>query len=86
MKSINVPASAQQVSCIGFAKDFTQGVLSKEICGFVRVKNVGDDYGHIRLNGMGGDGMAFSVGETEYVYINEGDCLEIVDGNFNIMY
>lgn len=87
MKSMNVPASAQQVSCLGFGKDFsTPGKLEDEITGFIRVKNIGEDMGHIRLYGAAGDGVAFSSGETEYLYINEGDCLEIIDGEFNIMW
>lgn len=87
MKSMNVPASSQQMCCLGFAKDFsTAGKLSEEITGYVRVKNVGDDIGHVRKFGDAGDGIAFSPDETEYFYINDDECLEIVDGSFNIMY
>ena len=86
MKSINVPASAQQVSCLGFAKDFTSTGNLPEVKGFIRVKNISDDVAHIRLYGRQDDGMAFSPGETEYLYINEDESLEIVDGQFNIMF
>ena len=86
MKSINVPASAQQVSCIGMSKDYSTPGQVKDATGFIRVKNVGDSLGHIRIYGNYDDGMAFSPDETEYLYINEGETLEIVDGIFNIMF
>ena len=86
MKSINVPASAQQVSCIGISINVTTAGAVEDAQGFVRVKNVGDDLGHIRLFGKTDDGMAFSSGETEYLYLNDGEVLEVVDGEFNIMF
>jgi len=86
MKSINVPSSAQQVSCIGISKDYSTPGQVNDANGFIRVKNIGDDIGHIRIYGHFDDGMAFSPGETEYLYINDGESLEIVDGQFNIMF
>ena len=91
MKALSVPSSNQPVSCIGFSKDFSSpGKIDENISGYVRVKNVSDDIGHIRLyekySDDYDDGMAFSAGETEYIYVEEGDFLEVVDGEFNIMW
>lgn len=87
MKSLNVPSSNQPVSNIGYSENFsTPGKLPDDVCNYVRVKNVGEEIGHIRLHGSQDDGMAFSPGETEYLYINEGECIEIVDGEFNVMH
>jgi len=87
MKSMNVPASSQQIACLGFGKNFSSaGKLPEEVSGYIRVKNVGTTLGHIRIYGADGDGMAFSPDETEYLYINEGESVEIVDGSFNIMF
>lgn len=87
MKSMNVPATSQPVCCLGFAEDITTtGRLNVGINGYVRIKNIGDEIGHVRKFGDGGDGIALSPGETEYFYINNGEQLEIVDGQFNIMY
>lgn len=91
MKAIDAPYSAQSIKNIGFAKDFkSSDTLPTDITGIVRIKNVSDDIGHVRLkdafSSSEDDGMAFSSGETEYVYINDGEQLEIVDGEFNIMW
>lgn len=90
MKSLNVPATAQQVSCVGMSKDYLSAGIVKDAVGFIRVKNIGGTMGHVRIQGKYDSeedvGMAFSVGETEYLYINEGETLEIVDGKFNIMF
>lgn len=87
MKSLNVPSSNQPISNIGYGENFsTPGKLPSYVCNYVRIKNIGSELGHIRLFGNQDDGIAFSVGETEYFYVNEGECIEIIDGEFNIMY
>ena len=87
MKSISVPSTAQQVSSVGFSKDYTTaGKLPDEVNGFIRVKNIGDADGRIRLYGHLDDGMVMSPGETEYMFLNDGENLEIVAGEFNIMF
>ena len=91
MKTINAPYSAQRFMCIGVSKEFdSSDTIPADINGYVRIKNVSDIIGHIRLkdkySSSDDSGMAFSPGETECVYINEGDQLEVVDGEFNIMY
>lgn len=87
MKSINVPASAQQVSNIGFSKDFSQGICPEEVVGFIRIKNIGEEDGRLRKKSqVEAEGIVLSAGETEYFYIEPDDRLEILSGQFNIMY
>lgn len=90
MKQIQAPSSSsnQTVGCLGFSGNYdsTDGVLPDYISGYIRVKNIGNTLGHIKLSDSGANdvGMAFSPGETEYLYIQKP--IKIVDGDFNIMY
>ena len=79
---------AMQLSCIGYSKDFTIGVINdKDVDGFIRVKNIGDAMGRLRYADQpDADGIAFSPGEAEYFIVDKERKLEVVAGTFNIMY
>lgn len=87
MKKVFVDANGRtvQVSEVTIGKNFSSGVC-EGISGIVRVKNIGEDMGIVRLQNKSGDGIYFSAGETEYLAIPEGEKLEVVSGEFNIMF
>ena len=77
-----------QISPLGFCKNFETGVVNDpEITGIVRVKNIGEGDAIIRYNEHPDSaGMYLSSGETEYIYLEEGKHLNIVQGTVNIMF
>lgn len=77
-----------QISPLGFCKNFETGVVNDpEITGIVRIKNIGEDDAIIRYDeNPDSAGMYLSVGETEYLYLEEGKHLNIVQGTLNIMF
>lgn len=79
---------AVQCSIIGYAKNFSSGVIEdKEVTGFVRIKNIGQDVAIFRSsNHINSDGIYLSPGETEYFYVEDEQKIEILQGTLNIMY
>ena len=83
---VDVNGRTVQVSKLSIAENFSTGLVPDYVKGIVRIKNIGEEQGIIRIDGMNDDGVYFSAGETEYLAIKNGDRIRIVSGEFNIMY
>lgn len=88
MDSLYIDKNSRAVQCstLGYGKTFSVGVIQeKEVCGFVRIKNIGSDMAIFKCADYSDDGIYLSPGETEYFYI-DGKTIEIIQGTLNIMY
>lgn len=89
MKNLPVDSNSRTIQCahIGFTKNFSVGVVDKEVTGYVRLKNIGEEDAIVRFTDQYGcDGLVLSPKETEYFYLQKDRQLEIVQGTVNIMF
>lgn len=51
MKNLPVDSNSRTIQCahIGFTKNFSTGVVDKEVTGYVRLKNIGEEDAIVRL-------------------------------------
>lgn len=89
MKNLPIDSNSRTIQCayLGFTRNFNAGVVDKEVTGYVRLKNIGETNAVVRFTDQYGcDGLVLSPSETEYLYLQNGRQLEIMQGTLNIMF
>lgn len=83
MKNLPVDSNSRTIQCahIGFTKNFSTGVVDKEVTGYVRLKNIGEEDAIVRFTDQYGcDGLVLSPRKRNTSICRRTDSLRLCKG------